>query len=100
VRLGKIWCSKIWLRGLVGLKLQLECRGCIAVRRGVWPRRGGKRLEGGKCVVVGVRAHNSGGSFSVARRRVWLLESDMAYVARGKVGGRIYVVLDVLDGLS
>jgi hypothetical protein len=36
-------------------------------------------------VVVGVKAHNRGESFAVARRRGCLVESDTAYGARGKV---------------
>jgi hypothetical protein len=56
------------------------------VCRGVWPQRDGKR-EGGRWVVVGVRTHNRGESFTVARQRRWLIDSDTAYGARGKVGG-------------
>jgi hypothetical protein len=57
---------------------------CIAVCRGVWSRRGGKR-EGFRWVVFGVRTHNRGESFSVTKQRGWLIESDTAYGARGNV---------------
>jgi hypothetical protein len=61
------------------------------VCRRVWPRLGGKR-EGRRWVVVGVRAHNRGETFTVARQRGWLVESDTAYGWRGKVrGGDMWV---------
>jgi hypothetical protein len=56
------------------------------VCREVWPRSGGKR-EGVRWVVVEVRAHNMGESFTATRQREWLVESDTAYGARGKVEG-------------
>jgi hypothetical protein len=83
--------DNILLSGLIGLKLQLECLWCIAVCRGVWPRRGGE-WEG---VVVGVRAHHRGESSTAAGQRGWLVKSGL-WVAGGG-GGRRYVGLDVLD---
>jgi hypothetical protein len=54
-----------------------------------------------ECVVpvgvdVGVGAHNRGESFTVARERGWLEESDTTYGARG-MWGRRCVCLDVSD---
>jgi hypothetical protein len=41
-------------------------------------------VGGVQSVVVRVRTHNRGESFTVARQRGWMVESDTGYGARGR----------------
>jgi hypothetical protein len=71
------------------------------VCRSVWPRLCGKR-EGCRSVVVGVRAHNRGESFTVARQRgvagrvrygLWLAKEG---TGRRYVGWVCWINLDMV----